>query len=258
MQLQSSSNPPPKKATRCRPFLGTFVEIETTHINDPLEGISQAFDIISDVHDSLNFYDSNSFLSKLNRERKISYTDLSYDITPLLTFIKELFLKTEGKFSPFVDSENKRIEFSSFPMNFDGSIIELNDKRAFLELGGIAKGFAVDLAIESLMRFGSESSVVNAGGDLRVFGKAQVIHIRDTNLAFTVFNEALATSSNNNKWESPGEFWIEDLANTSILKGIFSIKAPTCMIADALTKALVLGNSGVLNYFNAKLLHAPI
>jgi thiamine biosynthesis lipoprotein ApbE len=39
-----------------------------------------------------------------------------------------------------------------------------------VDLGGIAKGFAVDRAVKALKCAGLASGVVNAGGDLRVFG----------------------------------------------------------------------------------------
>jgi len=40
-----------------------------------------------------------------------------------------------------------------------------------LALGGIAKGYAVDLAVESLRAHGVTSAVVDAGGDIRVLGR---------------------------------------------------------------------------------------
>ena len=40
-----------------------------------------------------------------------------------------------------------------------------------LDLGGIAKGFAVDQAIHALRRGGCTEAIVNAGGDLRRFGR---------------------------------------------------------------------------------------
>ncbi len=43
-------------------------------------------------------------------------------------------------------------------------------ERVALDLGGIAKGFAVDRAIERLMSAGCIGGQVNAGGDMRVFG----------------------------------------------------------------------------------------
>lgn len=39
-----------------------------------------------------------------------------------------------------------------------------------LDFGGIAKGYAVDLAMESLATFGIDAAIVNAGGDLRARG----------------------------------------------------------------------------------------
>jgi thiamine biosynthesis lipoprotein len=41
-----------------------------------------------------------------------------------------------------------------------------------IDLGGIAKGFAVDRAVEALRAHGCPAGEVNAGGDLRVFGSA--------------------------------------------------------------------------------------
>jgi thiamine biosynthesis lipoprotein len=42
-----------------------------------------------------------------------------------------------------------------------------------LDFGGIAKGYAVDLAIDRLQASSMEGSIVNAGGDLRAFGSNQ-------------------------------------------------------------------------------------
>jgi FAD:protein FMN transferase len=39
-----------------------------------------------------------------------------------------------------------------------------------LDLGGIAKGYAVDRAVDSLVAHGCSAGIVNAGGDLRAFG----------------------------------------------------------------------------------------
>jgi thiamine biosynthesis lipoprotein len=46
------------------------------------------------------------------------------------------------------------------------------DSGAFtLDLGGIAKGYAVDLAARSLARLGVRSAIVSAGGDMRLVGR---------------------------------------------------------------------------------------
>ena len=49
-----------------------------------------------------------------------------------------------------------------------------------VDLGGIAKGFAVDRAIEVLRAQGISRALVNAGGDLAAFGpEPHLVHIRD-------------------------------------------------------------------------------
>jgi thiamine biosynthesis lipoprotein len=40
-----------------------------------------------------------------------------------------------------------------------------------VDVGGIAKGFAIDRAVESMVRAGAAGGLVDVGGDLRVFGK---------------------------------------------------------------------------------------
>ena len=71
-----------------------------------------------------------------------------------------------------------------------------------LDLGGIAKGFAVDKAVEALKQCGATSGYVNAGGDLRVFGDvSQSIQIRNPGNSSELMslgslaNGAIATSS---------------------------------------------------------------
>jgi thiamine biosynthesis lipoprotein ApbE len=52
-----------------------------------------------------------------------------------------------------------------------------------MDLGGIAKGFAVDCAVKVLIESGCNGGLVNAGGDVRVFGKPQSMFIQySTNL----------------------------------------------------------------------------
>jgi thiamine biosynthesis lipoprotein len=51
------------------------------------------------------------------------------------------------------------------------STVELKRKGMRIDLGGIAKGYAVDRAFELLTSRGYRNLIVNAGGDMRVRGK---------------------------------------------------------------------------------------
>jgi thiamine biosynthesis lipoprotein len=140
-----------------------------------------------------------------------------------------------------------------------------SDRPLCLDLGGVAKGFAVDLAINILQSAGAPSGSVNAGGDLRVFGsEAQMIHIRNPAnpcklIHLGNINEAaIATSGlyfskrNNNS--------ISAIVNPLNLEHIefsesYSVIADQCVYADALTKVVsISGNTNhpCLRHFSAQ------
>ncbi len=60
---------------------------------------------------------------------------------------------------------------SSLDIRIDGLQVSSADPYVQLDFGGIAKGYAVDLAIRYLREQGITSAIVNAGGDLRAIGR---------------------------------------------------------------------------------------
>jgi FAD:protein FMN transferase len=118
-----------------------------------------------------------------------------------------------------------------------------------IDLGGIAKGFAVDRAIHALLRGGCTCGTVNAGGDLRRYGpQPELIHVRwrDALLPLAQLRcGAIATSGASivlpGRLAQPigrivdprsGRLWRSD--------GAVSVAAHTCTLADALTKIAAL------------------
>jgi thiamine biosynthesis lipoprotein len=118
-----------------------------------------------------------------------------------------------------------------------------------IDLGGIAKGFAVDRATHELRAGGCSAAIVNAGGDLRAFGdEPRPIHLRRRAGLVQVAElrvGAIATSSPHamlpDRLAQPlgaivraadGERW--DGA------GSVMVAARSCVMADALTKVAAL------------------
>ena len=64
----------------------------------------------------------------------------------------------------------ERVNFREILTSPEGKLF-LNKKGMAIDLGGIAKGYAVDKAFEVLQSLGYENVIVNAGGDLRVGGR---------------------------------------------------------------------------------------
>jgi thiamine biosynthesis lipoprotein len=138
--------------------------------------------------------------------------------------------------------------------------------RGWIDLGGIAKGYAVDCAIEAMRSFGIGWGIVNAGGDLRCFGKPQLIHIRDPNEPTTLLclgalsDGAIATSAGYFSGVENGAHRIDALVDPqqhacTCWEGSISIVAPNGMAADALTKVVRLMPQSapeILAHFNAQ------
>jgi FAD:protein FMN transferase len=119
-----------------------------------------------------------------------------------------------------------------------------------LDLGGIAKGHAIDRAVEKLQELGCTSGLVNAGGDLRVFGdRAETIFLRQRtgvpNPAFhpiPLQNAALAVSdldADNRPSEHQG-YYIRGGDSNLATPRYAAVIASSAAIADALTKCVLL------------------
>lgn len=95
-----------------------------------------------------------------------------FDITvgPLV----ELWRKARAKGHPPSEEELKRsldlVGFRNILISPEGKVF-LKKEGMSIDLGGIAKGYAVDSAFEILKNLGFKNLIVNSGGDLRVGGK---------------------------------------------------------------------------------------
>lgn len=59
-------------------------------------------------------------------------------------------------------------------MQIDGNRVRLAKHGMKIDLGGIAKGYIVDAAVQSLKESGVRAGIVDGGGDLRIFGSHPV------------------------------------------------------------------------------------
>lgn len=57
-------------------------------------------------------------------------------------------------------------------LRWHGTRVESTNPQVGIDLGGIAKGVAIDAALDELQRAGSDGALVNLGGNLGVFGHA--------------------------------------------------------------------------------------
>lgn len=175
-----------------RSIMDTTVTITVLGHDEELahESIDKAFGRIEYVDALMNNYDNSSDLSVLNRQgyitdanpdlvyvinRSAYYSETSqgaFDISiqPLLDLWKSKFSPGGTNAPPTGEEINETLKL------VDHSAIIIENRNITLgegmklTLGGVAKGYAVDLAVESLLEDGIESGFVNAGGDGRYIG----------------------------------------------------------------------------------------
>jgi thiamine biosynthesis lipoprotein len=118
-----------------------------------------------------------------------------------------------------------------------------------VDLGGIAKGYAIDRAIEALRAAGCRSGVVNAGGDLRVYGRSESVllrHVDGACLPVRLHSAALAVSDLDlDARQRPAEHQgYYRRSGPAAPRGRYAaVVAARAAVADALTKCVLLADA---------------
>ena len=267
---------------RARPLLGTIVEIAVEGgARSIMElAVDQAFETIATVHARMSFHDPASDVGRLNRRAQFGPISVHSWTFEVLSLAAELHQRSRGAFDIGVAPVLQKLGMLPVDTNAPfysakpsgGSIELLADNRVFfrhagvrIDLGGIAKGFAVDRAVEILQRHGL-GGLVNAGGDLRVFGpNAHAITIRDPRspgqsmCRVGLRDKALASTGGS--FDPFGSARIGSCATidpqrsapVDAIRGA-TVMASCCVVADALTKVVMIAAEGaapLLDHFAA-------
>ena len=168
---------------RARPLLGTFVEITVQGADEAYlhAAVEEAFAAVCAVHRLMNFHDPASDVGRLNAGAARNPLRVHPWTRRVLLAAGNFARETGGAFdiTAAASGRNQDLQSGKSAGKFCGDwrdiILSPNgsvslQRPLLIDLGGIAKGFAVDRATEALIRAGAHSGVINAGGDLRVFG----------------------------------------------------------------------------------------
>jgi FAD:protein FMN transferase len=260
---------------RARPLLGTFVEIASAGAarGETAAAIEAAFHAVATVHRLMSFHDPDSDVSRLNREASVRDVAIHPWTYRVLETAVALQLESNGTFDVAVAPVLQKLgrlprhagetELAAVATrNFDAIELQhdcrvrFRDRSVRIDLGGIAKGFAVDRAVDVLRARGQWHGVVNAGGDLAAFGpRQQAIHIRDPReprhslCQVAITDTALASSGRSfdpfeaaHVSSAPVIDPVTQAPTTDIVGA--TVRAPSCMIADALTKIVMISGEG--------------
>lgn len=238
---------------RAKPLLGTYVAIRAHGTERAVHrAIDAAFAEIALIHTRMSFHEVDSDVSRLNREACERPVLVHPHTLAVLRWAQEISEATDGYFDVTVAPElvrrnvlprldnavapDTRANWRDIELSDDGNV--RFRQPLWIDLGGIAKGYAVDRAVEILQGAGMEQVCVNAGGDLRVSGPAEErVHLRltvqgeDALPVVAICNGSMASSNN--------EAHVDGLRRTPVAKGFACVVAERCVVADALTKLVL-------------------
>ena len=215
--------------------------------------------------------------SELNLLSRSSGTDtwikVSDELWEIMALSKKIAKKSKGDFDPTIGPLSRlwrrairrqevpdpakinealsQVGYRLIKMNTSRKEILLKEKNMKLDLGGIAKGYAVDAAFEVFQHFGLKTVLVDGGGDLRLGDppkgqkgwKVEVSGLDNEGKTYEkrveLSNCAIATSGAKYKYvEANGQKYshiIDPKTGMGIIeRRLVTVIAPTCTLADAL------------------------
>ena len=249
---------PPAWRESTRPGLGTFVTIGL----EPPGGraaadalLGQAFEIIERVQALMSFHSGGSDLARLNAAAAGEVIRVDPETFAVLQLAATVSRASAGVFdvtvAPALVAAGRLPVPPGAPPDPSARWSDLEPdppdgirlrRRLWVDLGGIAKGHAVDMAAAFLEQAGVAAFRINAGGDLRVGSQLErvtlavpdlvapsqpVIELREGSLASSAVDPVPGVHLDGRDHRAPraGRF--------------VSVVAPRCAVADALTKVVL-------------------
>lgn len=233
---------------RLRTGLGTFLAVEAAAPSPEqvAPAIEDAFAAMREVEQWMHPGREGSDLARLNAAAGHSSAAVTVHrcTWELLGLAKQLNELSDGAFDPCLPCRCGRLA--------DVELLADLEVRCHapvkLDFGGVAKGYAIDRAVEALMRHGCSAGLVNAGGDLRVFGpRVETVLVRQSEGRFhpvRLYNAAIAVSDPRESRRPPEHAGYYSRTQTvfdpDAVDRSVAVVASEAALADALTKCAML------------------
>ncbi len=176
-----------------RNLLGTIITITIPDRESTPDAFKVAFNEIEKVQKSFSIYDSDSELSRVNRDAYTRPVKISSELLEVIEFSNRVSEKTGGafditwassgkiwdfsdpeKFTPPADEKIKKIlpliSYKNMKLDKKAGTVRILRPGTKIGLGGIAKGYAVKMAIAALKNKGLRGAIVACAGDIQVIG----------------------------------------------------------------------------------------
>ena len=158
------------------------------------KALQSAEAVLCDVESRMSIWVGTTELARFNAARAGELVPLSAETLEVLRAAREISEQTQGAFDPTcrpvlelrrecqeADREPRPEELAQALSRVGWRWIRLQERGAVklqegvsVDLGAIAKGYAVDRAAQAMRAAGARGGLVQCGGDLRVFGPAEL------------------------------------------------------------------------------------
>jgi thiamine biosynthesis lipoprotein len=154
-----------------------------------------------------------------------------------------------------IASHLNAIDYRSIKLDEKASTVQFMKPGMRIDLGGIAKGYAVDQGADILRAHGIKNAIVTAGGDSRILGDRRgrpwIVGIKDPRaenksaVALPLADTAISTSGDYERYFMDGDRRVHHIINPKTGKSAtgvrsVSVMAPHGIDTDALTKPLFI------------------
>ena len=231
---------------RARIEMGTTLVIEAhadSH-EQAATALAAAFAAVSDVVTLLRPDGPGSDLARIGAATPGSCVPVSAAALAVLSFAQHLNRLSAGIFDPCLPACGSISQLEL--RDLDGRPTACPRVPLAIDCGGIAKGYAVDVAVAALERAGCGAGIVNAGGDVRVFGDLiEPVHVRGpggSSRTLALADAALAVSEWQHAKAPAGHrgYYLRTGVAAFPVRRFAAVRARDCMTADALTKCVLL------------------
>lgn len=137
----------------------------------------QALDAIADEHRRLSLFDPASHVSRINANAALAPVPIDRDLFDLLATAARVWEQSAGAFDPAVggfmtrhghrakpaDAAHRALGFEAVTLDPNALTIAFTDPAAAIDLGGIAKGYALDRAAAILREAGVSAALLHGG-----------------------------------------------------------------------------------------------
>jgi thiamine biosynthesis lipoprotein len=270
-------------------IMGTRITVELW-VDDPAKADPAIEAVLAEmrhIDESMSTYKPTSEVSQVNAHAADGPMAISKELFDLLVTAKEYSRLTDGAFDityasvgylydfrkrirpseAQIDKALPAVNYRHLLLDPEHQTVQFSRKGVRIDLGGIAKGYAVDRGIDVLKSMGITRAYVSAGGDSRIigdrFGKPWIVGIRDPRkgpgealLRVPLVNAAISTSGDYERFFDEGGVRYHHIIDPHTGHSASKVRSatiigPTATRTDGLSKtAFVLGPEEAMKIYN--------